>query len=206
MNKPFKYSLIALGIILLLSAVYLLNKHFTKKPELGKSCENIFSMECQDYLVKITNEKKYEETVKIQSVRIKETEKLLDNNKNKIIEKSLFSMNAKEADEYYNKRLSELEKKNGGKQKYDEIGAPVFEEFEKDYAHLLYNNKLIGDIILDSMVVATIQRKELKDYYASIYTLKNAKKVLDENGYAADLDTYSKMIERNIKKAEKLLK
>ena len=65
-----------------------------------------------------------------------------------------------------------------------------------------YNSVTIRDIVLDTMIISTMQRREFKDFEAAKATLEKGKKILSENMYAEDADEYMKMLDRNIKKAE----
>lgn len=207
-TKLRKILIFSLLIILALGVGAFLSHNIKKSSsaDLAKSCDNIFDTQCQEYLVNITKEKKYEEAIKIQRTRISENEKLLNEGKNKIKNKKWLSINEKEVQAEFGKLSTELAKKNKGVQKTDEYGSPIFEDFEKDYNQLAHNNFAIRDISLDTMIVATIQRKELKDYEGAIKTLENGRRILDENKYSPVYEEYIKMIERNILKNTKLIK
>lgn len=207
MNKILKIMLWSLAVIILVGGAALFAQHMKKgaASDLSTSCEMIFSPDCQEYLNKITKDKRYDEAIHIQETRIDENLNVLNNSKSQITDKKWLTMTASDAEKEFQKLSEELKKDNNGNPKKDENGAPLFESFEKDYNLLQHNNMIIRDITLDTMIVATIQRKELKDYNAAIKTLEKGRKILDENKYFVLYDDYMKMIERGIEKNKKLL-
>lgn len=207
MNKILKIMLWSLAVIILVGGAAIFAQHMKKNAasDLSTSCEMIFSPDCQEYLNKITKDKRYDEAIHIQERRIDENLNVLNHSESQIMDKKWLAMTASDAEKEFQKLSAELAKINKGEQKKDENGAPLFESFEKDYNLLQHNNMIIRDITLDTMIVATIQRKELKDYNAAIKTLEKGRKILDENKYFVLYDDYMKMIERGIEKNKKLL-
>ena len=199
MSKYLKISIIVLVLLILAGTgmLYLNQKH--KKPP--QKCDVIFSPECQDYLFKVTKDGNYEEAISIQKHRIDENLAILKRNERKIKDKSWLELSFSDAEKKF-KELGGAVFKNEKNAKFDKNGAPIFEPFEKDYYLLKYNSITIRDIVLDTMIISTMQRRELKAYDEAKETLEKGKKILQENMYAENADEYLKMLDRNIKKAE----
>ena len=199
MSKYLKTSIIALILLILAGTSMLyLNKKNSKAPQ---KCDVIFSPECQDYLFKVTKSGNYEEAISIQKRRIDENVAILSRNERNIKDKSWLKLSFSEAEKKF-KEMGGSVVKNEKNAKFDKDGAPIFEQFEKDY-YLLKNNSItIRDIVLDTMIISTMQRRELKAFDEAKTTLEKGKKILESNMYAEDADEYMKMLDRNIKKAE----
>lgn len=181
-KKALIYFLIFI-VLVLLQRVW--NHFYLLDPaaQFPKECKMVIESSCQDYINKITKEGKYEETVKIQKVRIKENEKILNFYKSKIFNKLLFFKNSKEAE----KTLAAC------------IDKPVC---KRDYYLLKASDFTIRDIVIDSMAVAEIQLKELKDEEEAVKTLKHAKKILKQNNYFFAKDTLINTLDIQIAQIE----
>lgn len=147
-------------------------------------CKNVLAPSCQVYINKISQDKKYDETVAIQKERIRRNGEVLSFYRHKITDKCLLSMTAKEADEAL----------------YACAGKPTG---KKDFFLLKTSQMTIQDIIVDSLVVAQIQFAELKDPTAAVKTLKNAKKVLKQNKYMPERDAAIDYIDKRIAEISK---
>lgn len=199
MSRYLKIAIIALILLIFAGTGLLyLNKKDNTPPQ---KCDVIFSPECQDYLFKVTKEKNFEEAISIQKRRIDENLSILKRNERKMKDKSWLSLTFKEAEKKFNE-LGGSVVKNEKNARFDKDGNPIFEDYEKDYYLLKYNSVTIRDIVLDTMIISTMQRREFKDFEAAKATLEKGKKILSENMYAEDADEYMKMLDRNIKKAE----
>lgn len=140
-------------------------KHFyLKNPteNFPDDCKLVVAPSCQIYLNKISEEKKYEEAVKIQKVRISENEKILSVYKFKMKNKSLLFKTSEEAE----------------KELISCINKP---DCKRDYYLLRACDITLRDIVLDSLVVAEIELKEFKDKKAALKTLKHAEKLVKKN-------------------------
>ncbi len=201
MKKSVKVGLYIAITLALALTVILLVKTMTKdySENLSLSCKEVLSPECQEYLIIITKDKKFEEAINIQGVRIWENEKLLNSTKVKIQDKKWLDMTAADID----KKFAELQAQ-APPRTLNKDGNPIFEQFEKDYSWILDNNETLRDIIMDILVVSTIQRKELKDKEGALNTLKQGQKILDQNKYCEQYDEYAALINRNIEKANNL--
>lgn len=142
-------------------------------------CKNVLAPSCQVYINQITAEKKYDETVLIQQERIRQNKQVLSFYKRKITNKCLLTMNAKDA---HDSLIASADKKTT----------------KKDYFLLKTSQITIQDITIDSLAVAQIQYKELKDAKAAVKTLKNAKKVLKQNEYMPEKDAAIEFIDKKI--------
>lgn len=142
-------------------------------------CKNVLAPSCQVYINQITAEKKYDETVVIQQERIRQNKQVLSFYKRKITDKCLLNMSAKEAQD----SLIEC----AGK-----------ETCKKDYFLLKTSQITVQDIVLDSVAVAQIQYKELKDAKAAVKTLKSAKKILKQNKFMPEKDAAIEFIDKKI--------
>lgn len=143
-------------------------------------CKNVFDTRCQQYVLKISSEKKYEEALAIQQVRIKENQKTLKFYKSKLTDKCLLQMTAKEAEESL---ISCINKPKG----------------KKDYFLLKTAEFIVKDIFVDSIAVAQIQYNEFHDKKAAEKTLKNAKKVLSQNLYVSGREDMFRFIDSMLK-------
>lgn len=146
---------------------------------LSPECKMVVSTQCQQYVLKISAEKKYEEAVKIQKVRIKENKSILKFYKSKLSDKSLLKMNAKEAE---NSLIPRIDTQDG----------------KKDYYLLKTAEFTVKDILTDSFAVSQIQYSEFKDKKAAMKTLKQAEKVLKQNTYISNRDELFKLIEKEM--------
>lgn len=138
-------------------------------------CKNVMAPQCQQYILKVSAEKKYEEVLAIQQVRIKENEKVLKFYKSKLTDKCLLQMTAKEAEA----SLTSCINKPKGK---------------RDYFLLKTAEFTVKDILVDSVAVAQIQYNEFQDKKAAVKTLKNAQKVLKQNMYVSGREELFKVV------------
>lgn len=202
MRKYLKISLIVLIILILAGTGLLyLNKKNAKNPEAPQKCDMIFSPECQEYLHNVTKAGKYDEAIAIQKRRIDENVSILKRNERKMQDQSWLELSFNDAEKKF-KKLGGSLIKNEKTAKFDKNGAPIFESFEKDYYLLKYNSMTVRDIVLDTMIISTMQRREFKAFDDAKITLEKGKKILEQNMYAENADEYMQMLERNIKKAE----
>lgn len=146
---------------------------------LAPECKMVVSTQCQQYVLKISAQKKYEEAVKIQIIRIKENESILKFYKSKLSDKSLLKMSSKEAEKSLIQRIDT----NEGK---------------KDYYLLKTAEFTVKDILTDALAVSQIQYSEIKDKKAAIKTLKKAKRVLEQNVYISNREELFKLLEKEI--------
>ena len=146
---------------------------------LAPACKIVVAPECQAYVLKISSEKKYEEALKIQKIRIKENEKLLKFYKSKVVDKCLFQMDAKEAQDSL----------------YACIGT---RKGLRDYYLLRTAEFTVRDIFVDSLAVSQIQYSEFKDKKAAIKTLKHLQKILKQNKYVTNRDVMFKIIDKEL--------
>lgn len=154
--------------------VYYLEDPASKLPD---ACKMVISPACQAYINKITAEKKYDETVNIQKIRIKENEELLSFFKRKIKDKTLIKMTSKEADD----KLKAC------------IDTPICKQ---DYFLLKTADFTIRDILFDSLAVSQIQYTELKDKESAEKTLKHIEKIILKNKYFERYDDAIKIIDK----------
>ena len=152
--------------------------------KLAPACKMVLSPQCQQYVIKISNDKKYEEAVEIQKIRIKENESVLKFFKSKISDKCLLEMNSKQAEESL-KKIIETQK---GK---------------TDYYLLKTAEFTVKDILTDSLAVAQIQYSEFKDTKAAQKTLRHAQKVLKQNNYVTNTEAMLKLIEKELSEIKK---
>lgn len=178
-KKAIIYTII---FIVLVTSAQVWKTTFLKNPseQFNDMCKNVLAPSCQIYLNQITQEKKYEETIKIQQERIRQNKLILSFYHRKIANKCLLSMDAKEAEN----ELTRCEEKPAGK---------------KDLFLLKTSQVTIQDIVLDSLIVSKIQKDELKDTKAAIKTLKNAKKVLEQNKYMPEREAIIEHLNQKIK-------
>lgn len=149
-------------------------------------CKMVIAPSCQYYLMNISEQKKYEEAVKIQKVRIIENEKILKFYRKKMFNKCILSMTPKEADETVMKCAGIPDTAtNAEKKKFD-------------YFILKASDFTIQDIITDSLAIAEIQLQEFKDPKSAMKTLKHAKKVLKQNPYFSAYDEANKVLDQQM--------
>lgn len=149
-------------------------------------CKMVIAPSCQYYLMNISEQKKYEEAVKIQKVRIIENEKILKFYRKKMFNKCILSMTPKEADETVMKCAGIPDTAtNAEKKKFD-------------YFILKASDFTIQDIMTDSLAIAEIQLQEFKDPKSAMKTLKHAKKVLKQNPYFSAYDEANKVLDQQM--------
>ena len=76
------------------------------------ACKLVINTTCQQYVQKISAEGKYEESLLIQKVRIKENVKLLKFYKSKLVNKKVLSMDSKTVNEVFAKTINTEQGKN----------------------------------------------------------------------------------------------
>lgn len=143
------------------------------------ACKMVISPSCNEYIINATKEKKYTEAVKIQKVRLSENEKILKFYKRKMRNKCLIEMTADEATESF-KSCSIPANKN------------------KDFFLLSASNFTIQDIITDTISVSRIEKNELKDNNAALFTLKQGEKMLLKNKFYPNREVSLKFIQQEI--------
>ena len=204
MKKNIIYILVVGLVLLVLAAVAVLSPKVADYHEDGMpaACNMIFDVKCQDYLIKITKQKKFVEALRIQRKRAFETLKIINANKNKVKNKTWLTLDSEKLDEEYAKlkKIKEQKLKNKEIEAYDKDGTPLFDDFEKDYSLLIDNNYSLRDFLLDSLIIAAIESKELKNDSAALEAVQNAKKVLNDNKYYNYYDQHLGVLDRNIKK------
>ena len=204
MKKNIVYILI-IGVFLLIlaaAAVWTQKVKSEKSKDLPGECNMIFDMKCQDYLIKITKQKKFDEALKIQRKRAQETEKIININKSKVKNKAWLNSNSEQIDKEYSnlKKEKEQKVKNNEVEAFDKDGAPLFDDFEKDYSLIIDNNYALRDFLLDSLIIAAIESKELKNNDKALAVVQHAKDVLTENKYYIYYKIHLEALDRNIKK------
>lgn len=147
--------------------------------KLHPACKMVIAPSCQAYINEISAQKKYDEAVKIQKIRIKENEKILKFYKRKIVDKCLFEMTSKEA-------ASAL------------MACIGTHKGKRDYFLLKTADFTIRDILIDSLAVSQIQYSELKDKKAAIATLKHARKIIKQNKYFTGREEAFKLIDKEM--------
>ncbi len=147
--------------------------------DLAPVCKNVVSPQCQTYVLQISSQKKFDEALQIQKVRIKENESLLKFYKSKIVDKCLFEMDAKEAQNSLQACI--------GTQK----GL-------RDYFLLKTAEFTVRDIFIDSLAVSQIQYSEFKDKKSAVKTLKHMQKILKNNKYVTNRDIMFKIIDKEL--------
>lgn len=143
------------------------------------SCKMVLAPSCQNYIMDISAEKKYEEAITIQKVRIDENKKLVKFYKNKLENKSLLKMEPTQVED----TLKAC------------IDTPVC---KNDYFIIKTAEFTVNDIMIDSLAVAQIQYSEFKNTKAALKTLKDAKKVLNQNSYVANQEQMQKYIDKEL--------
>ena len=201
MSKYLKFAIIVLILLILVGTGMLYLK--TKDRKSPKKCDVIFSPECQEYLFKVTKAGRYEEAISIQKRRIDENAAILKANNRKIKDKSWLELYFLEAEKKFQKMGGSIVK-NEKNVKFDKNGVPIFEQYEKDYYLLKNNSIIVRDIVLDTLIISTMQRRELKVLDEAKATLEKGKKILESNMYAESADEYMQILNRNIKKAEEM--
>lgn len=171
--------------VVLVSLTQIWKVNYLEDPasKLPDACKMVISPACQAYINKITAEKKYEETVNIQKIRIKENEQLLSFFKRKVKDKTLFKMTSKEADD----KLKAC------------INTPVCKQ---DYFLLKTADFTIRDILVDSLAVSQIHYSELKDKKSALKTLKHVEKIILKNKYFERYDDAVKIINKESSEIE----
>lgn len=162
-KKAFVY-LVIFVVLVSLTAVW---KYFyLKNPadNFPDECKLVIAPSCQNYLNKISKEKKYEDVLNIQKVRINENEKILNFYKWKISDKMLLFKTPEENQKKFKSCINE-------------------QSCKRDFYILSAADLTIRDIVFDSLVVAEIQLKEFKDKKAALKTLRHAKKVVRNNKF-----------------------
>ena len=154
-------------------------------------CKMVIAPSCQYYLMNISEQKKYEEAVKIQKVRIIENEKILKFYRKKMFNKCILSMTPKEADETVMKCSGLPDTASNAEKK------------KIDYFILKASDFTIQDIITDSLAIAEIQLQEFKDPKSAMKTLKHAKKVLKQNPYFSAYDEANKVLDQQMSQIKK---
>jgi len=144
----------------------------------NEACKMVINTTCQQYIIKISNEKKFEEAITIQKVRIKENEKLLKYYKRKISNKKLLKMNYEELTKSFNNDINTPKGKN-------------------DYYLLKTAEFTTMEIIIDAIAVAQIEYKEFNNHNEAIKILKKAKRIAQKNPY---ITNNNKIIEELSKK------
>lgn len=177
-KKAIIYTII---FIVLITTVQVWKTTFLKNPaeNFDDMCKNVLAPSCQVYINKVTQEKKYEETTTIQKERIRQNKLVLSLYRHKITNKCLLAMTAKEADN----ELALCAGKLTGK---------------KDFILLKTSQVTIQDIVVDSLVVAQIQYKELNNPKAAIKTLKDVKKILNRNPYMPEREAIIDYLDKKI--------
>ena len=149
-------------------------------------CKMVIAPSCQYYIMNISEQKKYEEAVKIQKVRVIENEKILKFYRSKIFNKCLLSMTPKEADESILKCAGLPDTAANADRK------------KTDYFIIKAADFTIQDIVTDSLAIAEIQLNEFKDPDAAVKTLKNAQKVLNKNPYFSASQEAQKVVQTQL--------
>ena len=184
-----KKAIIYAAIFVILVAVTAVWKSFYFK-DLTKDfpdvCKMVIAPSCQHYVMNISEQKKYEEAVKIQKVRVIENEKILKFYRNKMFNKCILSMTPKEADETVMKCAGLPDTASNAEKK------------KIDYFILKASDFTIQDIITDSLAIAEIQLQEFKDPKSAMQTLKHAKKVLKQNPYFSAYDEANKVLDQQM--------
>lgn len=147
--------------------------------KLAPECKMVVSTQCQQYVLKLSAEKKYEEAIQIQKIRIKENESILKFYKSKLTNKKLLKMDSKEAQESL---LSVMDTKEG----------------KKDYFLLKTAEFTVKDILTDSLAVSQIQYSEFNDKKNAIKILKHAQKILNQNTYVSNREDLLKIIDKEM--------
>lgn len=162
-KKALIYLLI---FLILICATSIWNYFYLKNPtdKFPDECKMVIAPSCQMYLNKLSKEKKYEDAVKIQKVRISENEKILAFYKFKMKNKFLLFKSSEEAEKELLACINETNCK-------------------RDYFLLKACDFTLRDIAIDSMLVAEIELKELQDRKAALKTLKHAEKLIKKNKY-----------------------
>lgn len=202
MNKSIKIILWLLFAVIAISSAAIYNSLSLKTPSdgLNGACKMIFSADCQGYLNNITKEGKFDEAISIQTARIKENEKLLAEANKNIVNKKWLTMKSGEIEKEYQAQSKSLKEKENGVQKLDKSGAPVFEQFEKDYSQIKNNEMTLRDISFDLMIIAAIQEKELKNKPAAFETYQKGEELLISTPYFSGQEDFLKMFRRHLKK------
>ena len=181
-----KKALVYLLIFLILVSITAAWKHFyLKNPaaQFPDECKLVIAPSCQTYINKISKEKKYDEVIKIQKVRISENEKILNVYKWKLSDKTLLFKTKKET-------LEELKTC---------IDKPCC---KRDLFLLGASDLTIRDIVFDSLIVAEIELKEFNNEKAALKTLRHAKKVVKNNKYFYAKDAAINAIDMQIAQIE----
>lgn len=145
------------------------------------ACKVVINTTCQQYLNKITNEKKYTEVIQIKQVRIKENEKLIKYYTRKIQNKKLLNLNADEVNNFIMQCSENPKCKN-------------------DYFLIKTAEFTLMDFTIDSIDVAQIQKNEFNNTKASIKTLNNAKRIVNKNRYITNQTKIIEYLDKELAK------
>jgi len=147
----------------------------TKNPtaNFNEACKMTHNTTCQQYITQITKEKKYQEALDIQKVKISENIQILKYYKSKISDKCLLQMTAKEAEDTLISCLDKPKRK-------------------EDYLLLKTADFTVKEIFADSIAVSQLQHNEFDDTKSAIKTLKIARKIVKNNIY---IEKHNEIIE-----------
>lgn len=147
-----------------LSAWYKYSVAHDPAVKFNEACKLVINTTCQQYVKEITEQQKYEEVLEIQKYRIKENEKLLKFYKSKLINKKLLKYDAIKLNDELTKNINT-------------------EDVKRDYFLLKTAEFTLMDIVVDSIAVAQIQRKEFNDTKSAIKTINNSIKLVKKNKF-----------------------
>lgn len=142
-------------------------------------CKIAIGPNCTQYLSSLTQEKKYDEAVKIQLVRIHDNKSVLRTFKRKISNKDLLKMDNKKGIEIL-------------------LSCADTEICKKDYYLLEAAIVTVKDIVNDLVFIADIQENQYKDNVAARKTLNEAIKVLKKNLYVAGSEDTIKALSEKV--------
>ena len=146
------------------------------------ACKVVINTTCQQYLNKISSEKKYSEILEIKKVRIKENEKLIKYYKNELKNKNLLKIDSAAVE----KTLMACIDQSSCKQDYFLLKTAEF---------------TIMELVIDSIDVSQLLNHEFYSPKESIKTLNKAKRIVNKNKY---ITNQTKIIEYLDKELDKI--
>lgn len=145
------------------------------------ACKVVINTTCQQYLNKISSEKKYSEILEIKKVRIKENEKLIKYYKNELKNKNLLKIDSATVE----KTLMACIDQSSCKQDYFLLKTAEF---------------TIMELVIDSIDVSQLLNHEFYSPKESIKTLNKAKRIVNKNKYITNQTKIIEYLDKELAK------
>lgn len=185
MTKKKALMYLVIFIVAVISTA-IFNKVYLTNPaeQFADPCKNVLVSACQVYINQSLDEKKYDEVLEIQKVRLNENIKILKFYETKLRDKCLVQMNANEVEESFEK-------------------CSIPKNQNRDTLLIFASNFTIQDIITDAKNISYLSTEHLNDKKTAIKALKKAQKVVKRYKFYPLREQALEQLNNRIKEIEK---